>query len=107
MLSFKLSGDSCLVENNTFIQFLSPLFKICIIFSEKYHFKCFILFNIYFVTSFNKSVYFLVTCRDEIAGCSEKAYDYLSINDARHMLLFSSDQELFEYIKEVNILLLQ
>ncbi|KAL6349552.1 hypothetical protein AAG906_034209 [Vitis piasezkii] len=40
------------------------------------------------------------TVRDEIAGCSEKAYDYLSINDARHMLLFSSDQELFEYIKE-------
>ncbi|XP_022743328.1 26S proteasome non-ATPase regulatory subunit 8 homolog A [Durio zibethinus] len=40
------------------------------------------------------------TVRDEIAGCSEKAYDYLSINDARQMLLFSSDQELLEYIKE-------
>ena len=40
------------------------------------------------------------TVRDEIAGCSEKAYDYLSINDARQMLLFTSDQELLEYIKE-------
>ncbi|KAK3014581.1 hypothetical protein RJ639_009814 [Escallonia herrerae] len=40
------------------------------------------------------------TVRDEIAGCSEKAYDSLSINDARQMLLFSSDQELTEYIKE-------
>ncbi|GAB4834604.1 26S proteasome non-ATPase regulatory subunit 8 A [Ancistrocladus abbreviatus] len=40
------------------------------------------------------------TVRDEIAGCSEKAYDYLSINDARHMLLFSSDKELVEYIRE-------
>ncbi|KAK6243829.1 hypothetical protein QUC31_010238 [Theobroma cacao] len=40
------------------------------------------------------------TVRDEIAGCSEKAYDYLSIDDARQMLLFSFDQELLEYIKE-------
>ncbi|KAK8660297.1 hypothetical protein V6N13_051225 [Hibiscus sabdariffa] len=40
------------------------------------------------------------TVRDEIAGCSEKAYDYLSINDARQMLLFPSDQELLEYVKE-------
>ncbi|XP_030470142.1 26S proteasome non-ATPase regulatory subunit 8 homolog A [Syzygium oleosum] len=40
------------------------------------------------------------TVRDEIAGCSEKAYDYLSISDARQMLLFSSDQELAEYIRE-------
>ncbi|WJX53552.1 26S proteasome non-ATPase regulatory subunit 8 A [Trifolium repens] len=40
------------------------------------------------------------TIRDEIAGCSEKAYDNLSINDAKQMLLFSSDQELLEYIKE-------
>jgi 26S proteasome regulatory subunit N12 len=42
-----------------------------------------------------------ITSRDEIAGCSEKAYDYLSISDARQMLLFSSDDELLEYIKEV------
>ncbi|KAE8687495.1 26S proteasome non-ATPase regulatory subunit 8-like protein A [Hibiscus syriacus] len=40
------------------------------------------------------------TVRDEIAGCSEKAYDFLSINDASQMLLFSSDQELLEYVKE-------
>ncbi|KAI7995076.1 hypothetical protein LOK49_LG11G02851 [Camellia lanceoleosa] len=40
------------------------------------------------------------TVRDEISGCSEKAYDSLSINDARKILMFSSDQELFEYIKE-------
>lgn len=41
--------------------------------------------------------------RDEIAGCSEKAYDSLSIKDARQMLLFSSDQELSDYINEVKI----
>ncbi|OAY56322.1 26S proteasome non-ATPase regulatory subunit 8 homolog A [Manihot esculenta] len=40
------------------------------------------------------------TVRDEIAGCSEKAYDYFSIGDARQMLLFSSDDELLQYIKE-------
>ncbi|CAK8574523.1 unnamed protein product [Lathyrus sativus] len=40
------------------------------------------------------------TIRDEIAGCNEKAYDYLSINDAKQILLFSKDQELLEYIKE-------
>ncbi|CAL5438785.1 unnamed protein product [Camellia sinensis] len=37
---------------------------------------------------------------DEIAGCNEKAYNSLSINDARKILLFSSDKELFEYVKE-------
>ncbi|XP_058100501.1 26S proteasome non-ATPase regulatory subunit 8 homolog A [Magnolia sinica] len=40
------------------------------------------------------------TVRDEIAGCSEKAYDYLSINDAKQILMFSSDEELSEYITE-------
>ncbi|CAN1299844.1 Putative 26S proteasome non-ATPase regulatory subunit 8 homolog B [Linum perenne] len=40
------------------------------------------------------------TVRDEIAGCSEKAYDSLSINNARQILLFSSDNELHQYIKE-------
>ncbi|KAJ4963878.1 hypothetical protein NE237_023817 [Protea cynaroides] len=40
------------------------------------------------------------TVRDEIGGCSEKAYDYLSISDAKQMLMFSSDHELLEYIKE-------
>lgn len=39
--------------------------------------------------------------RDEIAGCSEKAYDYVSISDAKQMLLFSSEQELLTYVKEV------
>ncbi|CAL5439238.1 unnamed protein product [Camellia sinensis] len=37
---------------------------------------------------------------DEIAECSKKAYDSLSINDARKILLFSSDKKLFEYVKE-------
>ncbi|WVZ94532.1 hypothetical protein U9M48_040413 [Paspalum notatum var. saurae] len=40
------------------------------------------------------------TVRDEIAGCSEKGYDSLSISDAKHMLMFSSDQELQQYITE-------
>ncbi|KAJ6849360.1 26S proteasome non-ATPase regulatory subunit 8-like protein A [Iris pallida] len=40
------------------------------------------------------------TVRDELAGCSEKAYDYLSINDAMNILMFSSDQDLSQYIKE-------
>lgn len=47
--------------------------------------------------------YYFFSYRDEIAGCSEKAYDYLSINDAQQMLLFSSDRDLLEYIKAVNI----
>ncbi|RWR94648.1 26S proteasome non-ATPase regulatory subunit 8 A [Cinnamomum micranthum f. kanehirae] len=40
------------------------------------------------------------TVRDEIAGCSEKAYDYFSINEAKQILMFSSDQELSEYVRE-------
>ncbi|XP_042501690.1 26S proteasome non-ATPase regulatory subunit 8 homolog A-like isoform X1 [Macadamia integrifolia] len=40
------------------------------------------------------------TVRDEIGGCSEKAYDYLSISDAKQMLMFSSEHELLEYVKE-------
>lgn len=40
------------------------------------------------------------TVRDEIAGCSEKAYDCLSLNDAQQMLLFSSDKDLLQYIQE-------
>ncbi|XP_049934659.1 26S proteasome non-ATPase regulatory subunit 8 homolog A-like [Nymphaea colorata] len=40
------------------------------------------------------------TVRDEIAGCSEKAYDYLTIADAKQILMFSSEQELLEYITE-------
>ncbi|VAH67220.1 unnamed protein product [Triticum turgidum subsp. durum] len=38
--------------------------------------------------------------RDEIAGCSEKGYDYLSISDAKQMLMFSSDEEPQQYISE-------
>ncbi|PHU28111.1 26S proteasome non-ATPase regulatory subunit 8 -like protein A [Capsicum chinense] len=37
---------------------------------------------------------------DEIAGCSEKAYDRLSTSDARQMLLFSSDKELLQYVEQ-------
>lgn len=40
------------------------------------------------------------TVRDEIAGCSEKVYDYLSSADAKKMLMFSSDQELSTYSEE-------
>ncbi|OIT38491.1 26s proteasome non-atpase regulatory subunit 8 -like a [Nicotiana attenuata] len=40
------------------------------------------------------------TVRDEISGCSEKAYDCLAISDARRILLFSSDRELLEYVGE-------
>ncbi|XP_057511595.1 26S proteasome non-ATPase regulatory subunit 8 homolog A-like [Actinidia eriantha] len=40
------------------------------------------------------------TVRYEISGCGEKAYDSLSINNALQLLLFSSDRELFEYVKE-------
>ncbi|KAM6557746.1 hypothetical protein CsatB_004765 [Cannabis sativa] len=40
------------------------------------------------------------TVRDEIAGCSEKAYDFLSIKDACQMLLYTSEQELLKYIDE-------
>lgn len=40
------------------------------------------------------------TVRDEIAGCSEKAYDYLSVSDAKEILMFSSDKELSQYVIE-------
>ncbi|XP_066353333.1 26S proteasome non-ATPase regulatory subunit 8 homolog A-like [Miscanthus floridulus] len=40
------------------------------------------------------------TVRDEIAGCSEKGYDSLSVSDAKQMLMFTSDQDLHEYITE-------
>ena len=44
-------------------------------------------------------------CRDEIADCSGQAYDHLPVNDAMEMLMFPSDQQLLEYISEVNVLL--
>lgn len=40
------------------------------------------------------------TVRDELAGCSEKGYDYMSIAEARQVLMFSSDKELHQYIAE-------
>ncbi|XP_056173805.1 protein ABIL3-like isoform X2 [Syzygium oleosum] len=53
-----------------------------------------------YITSFPLS-----NSSSEIAGCSQRAYDYMSISDARQMLLFSCDQELAVYVKEVKILL--
>lgn len=44
----------------------------------------------------------IVICRDEIAACSEKAYAYLSITDAKRILMFSSDQELTNYVTQVH-----
>lgn len=41
-------------------------------------------------------------CRDEIAGCSEKAYDSLSLADAKKILMFASDQELQAYVLDVS-----
>jgi len=38
------------------------------------------------------------TVRDEIAGCSEKAYDSLSVADAKKILMFSSDLDLENYV---------
>lgn len=43
------------------------------------------------------------TVRDEIAACSEKAYAYLSVADAKRILMFSSDQELTNYVTEEHI----
>ncbi|KAL3687161.1 hypothetical protein R1sor_013470 [Riccia sorocarpa] len=40
------------------------------------------------------------TVRDEIAGCSEKAYDFLTVADAKKILMFSTDRELQEYATE-------
>ena len=60
-----------------------------------------IVHSLHFPLVFLLVDFYCITPRDEIAGCSEKAYDYLSISDARQMLLFSSDDELLEYIKEV------
>jgi len=40
-------------------------------------------------------------CRDEIAGCSERAYESLSTKEAKRLMLFNSDKELASYAKEV------
>jgi len=47
------------------------------------------------------AIVFFCSHRDEIAGCSEKGYDSLSVSDAKQMLMFNSDQDLHEYISEV------
>ncbi|MQL83843.1 hypothetical protein Taro_016345 [Colocasia esculenta] len=41
------------------------------------------------------------TVRDELAGCSEKAYDHLSIAVTKKILMLFTDQELSDYIMEV------
>ena len=48
-------------------------------------------------------VLYVFFCRDEIADCSGQAYDHLPVDDARKMLMFSSEQKLLEYISEVTI----
>lgn len=40
-------------------------------------------------------------CRDEIAGCSERAYGHLSVAEAKKMLLFKNDKEVLDYAAEV------
>lgn len=40
-------------------------------------------------------------CRDEIADCSERAYNTLSISDAKKLMLFKSDKEAEAYAAEV------
>ncbi len=39
--------------------------------------------------------------RDEIAGCSARAYTTLSLSDAKKLMMFSSDEELMVYADEV------
>jgi 26S proteasome regulatory subunit N12 len=43
--------------------------------------------------------------RDEVAECSVEAYDHLPISVAKKMLMFTSDQELLDYISEVPVIL--
>lgn len=40
------------------------------------------------------------TVRDEIAGCSEKAYESLSLSAAQSLLMFQGEDELVKYAKE-------
>ena len=41
--------------------------------------------------------------REEIAGCSERAYESLSVDDARKLMLFASDQEAAAFAEEVRL----
>eukprot|EP01098_Paradermamoeba_levis_P003785 TRINITY_DN1677_c0_g1_i1.p1 TRINITY_DN1677_c0_g1~~TRINITY_DN1677_c0_g1_i1.p1 ORF type:complete len:275 (-),score=91.71 TRINITY_DN1677_c0_g1_i1:29-853(-) len=40
------------------------------------------------------------TVRDQIASCSEKAYEHLSLNSARKLMSFSNEKELVEYAEK-------
>lgn len=44
---------------------------------------------------------FCATCRDEVAGCSERAYPSLKVADAQRLLLIQSDQEASSFAAEV------
>lgn len=42
-------------------------------------------------------------CRDEIAGCIEKAYEQIQFNEATRVLFFSSPKKMTEYAKKVSV----
>lgn len=42
-----------------------------------------------------------VSCRDEVAGCSERAYRSLTVEDAQRVLLMPNSQETCHYAAEV------
>jgi 26S proteasome regulatory subunit N12 len=41
------------------------------------------------------------TVREEIASCSEKAYQYLRVKDAKDIMLFKNEKEVLAYATEV------
>ena len=43
----------------------------------------------------------LLCCRDEVAGCSEQAYDQLSLAEAQKMMFLTSSKEMQMYAEEV------
>jgi hypothetical protein len=45
-----------------------------------------------------------VICRDEVAGCSERAYRSLKVEDAQRVLLMPNSQETCHYAAEVRAL---
>jgi len=44
-------------------------------------------------------------CRDEIAGCIEKAYEQIQFAEATRVLFFSSPKKMTEYAKKVGAFL--
>lgn len=42
------------------------------------------------------------TLREEIASCSEKAYERLRISDAKRLMMLDSEKEVREYAEEVS-----